>query len=260
MPSVALPRSALLCYSRGRALLCLASLCQTSSSTGVVDIVLWYACTAGLPAALLQSASCSAMIGVTLPDSAPDGAVLHSASLCQTPRCASTVCIVLCYALSRSARYRAKLARSTVCSGMPCYALRRPDRHRAVQTQSTVRSAMLCSALLCRTSPRTGAVGCSAELPPELAQSEAVLRSDVLCVALPGSALCKRSLHRAMQISASFCQTPRCASAVDSALCYALRLSARLRATLAKSAECSAMLCIPLCEFAPHWRSRQQHA
>ena len=71
MPSVALPRSAPLCHSLRRALLCLASLCQTTNCLATVGIVLGYD--------RRHSAGFRADGGVC-------SVLLHSASLCQTPR------------------------------------------------------------------------------------------------------------------------------------------------------------------------------
>ena len=81
----------------------------------------------------------------------------------------------------------------------------------------------------------------------------------LICSALPDSALCKQAQSAscyATVLSASVCQTPRCASAVDSALFYALRRSARLRAVPAQSTLRSVMLCVGLPDTVLCERSR----
>ena len=109
-------------------------------------------CSAELPPELAQS--------VALPNFPPNWrsrklyfALMCCALLCQAPRCASAVCIVLCKSLRRSARLRAVQAQSTVRSVMLCVSL--PD---CVLLWRSRQSALLCSAFLCASSRRTGAV------------------------------------------------------------------------------------------------------
>ena len=168
--------------------------------------------------------------------------MLCSASLCQNPRCASTVCIVLYIALSRSAlRRSARLCAvqaqpascyamleslcqiprrtgavdSVLSYGMLCSASLLPDSALCKQSASCYtmvwvdlpdtapncqwrgqQCALVCHAMLCVALTDTVlykrrrqcarlcyALRCAVGLPPELAQSEAVLRSDMFCVA-----------------------------------------------------------------------------
>ena len=153
---------------------------------------------------------------------------------------------MLLYSLRRSARHRAVRAQSTVRSSMLCVAL--PGS--ALCKRRRQRSPMLCTASLCQT-PRCACAVDSAlfyalrrSARHRAVRAQSTVRSSMLCVALPDSALCKRRRQRStMLCTASLCQTPRCASAVDIALCYALRRSARHRAVRAQSIGRSAMLC-----------------
>ena len=154
-----------------------------------------------------QSTVRSAKLCIALPDFPPNWrsrklyfALVCSALLCQAPRCASAVCIMLRHSLRRSARLRAVkriLNRAMLFSASFCQTPR-------CASLSTVRSAMLCSASLCQTPCCASAV------------DNALVRSAMLC-------------------SASTCQTACYSGEVGRVLCYALRSFVRLRAALAQS-------------------------
>ena len=177
MLCVTLPESALCKHSLHRAILCFESLCRIPRRTGAVDSVLWYA--------MLYSASlCQTLLCVALPDSALCKHSLHHAMLC----------------LSRTVRYRAELARLTVCSRMTCYALHRSARLRAVQAVCIVlyyglgRSARHRAELPVARSAVCSGMPCYALRRPDrhrAVQTPSTVRSAMLC-----SALCCRTSPR----------------------------------------------------------------
>ena len=142
MLCVTLPESALCKHSLHRAILCFESLCRIPRRTGAVDSVLWYA--------MLYSASlCQTLLCVALPDSALCKHSLHHAMLC----------------LSRTVRYRAELARLTVCSRMTCYALHRSARLRPTpRCASSLHRVILWFGSICQTPRRTASGAVSSVL------------------------------------------------------------------------------------------------